>query len=380
MKKLKVVHIHDDPKFINRTNRFDDDRFDNKIIFIGSSRVLCENKYDIDYFGTNKKEIEDIINHCNSASLVVVYDLNFIKSYIINRISSEVKVGWTFFGYELYKRMPEKMFSKSSLSLLEIRQNPDYPVLKRYFLKAKAILKKILLGRLNSEKEFFKAMNRVDHFFLLSDYEYSFLKSFWPNLPSFFQAPATSYGDNKLSLEVKVNNIIIGNNRSPYNNHLDVFEIISKIKNIENVRFKVFLSYGSKKDYYKVVMKKAGEIEEIDIIEDFLEIDEFENIYKKASAFVMNGYRQMAYGNIFMGLRNGVKIYLNSNNVYFTWLIKEGFLIYNINDLANDIENDDFKLSYDEMKYNFKQCDILFQRYNVYDFCDNIYKDLTVNA
>jgi len=380
VKKIKVVHIHDDSKFLSRTNRFDDDRFDNLVVFIGSSKWSNNKRNTVKNFSEGKKDVDNIIRYCNSADLVVIYDLNFIKSYIVNRIPSNVKIGWTFFGYELYKRMPETVYSKKSLSFLPTYQNPNYSGLKYFYNQAKSSLKKIIFWQTTIEKEFYNAINRIDYFFLLSDYEYNFLKSFWPNLPLFFQAPATKYGDDNLSFSYKTDDIIIGNNRSPYNNHLDVLDVISTIKNKNNIQFKMFLSYGPSKHYYKVVRERANEINEVGVIDEFLKMDEFENIYKKASAFVMNGYRQMAFGNIFMGLRNGVKVYLNSKNIYYHWLLKEGFLIYDVKDLACDIENNEYKLSYNQMRYNFNQCDVLSQKYNVNDFRDNIFKVLTSNS
>ncbi len=88
------------------------------------------------------------------------------------------------------------------------------------------------------------------------------------------------------------------------------------------------------------------------IQEEFLSLDEFKNLYGISSALVINGFRQMAMGNIWSDIRHDVKVYLNDNNVIYKWLLNEGFLIYAIDTLSDDIMNRSFKLAEAEIVHN----------------------------
>jgi hypothetical protein len=47
--------------------------------------------------------------------MVVLYDLNFPKAYIANRLPNSIKIVWRFFGLELYGKMPEVVFSEQTI-------------------------------------------------------------------------------------------------------------------------------------------------------------------------------------------------------------------------------------------------------------------------
>src|SRR5699024_1419419 len=92
----------------------------------------------------------------------------------------------------------------------------------------------------------------------------------------------------------------------------------------------------------------------------------------KSSAFVHNGYRQMALGNIYAALRNGVKVYLNEKNVIMQWLLNEGFLIFSLNEFQNDIECDNLRLSQDQAQTNIDRLTQLMKNYTIEHFQQNI--------
>jgi len=111
MVKYKIIHIHTDLKFINDSNRFINDIYENENFIIGGGNT--HSNYDINttFFDFSKKNLKKIINYCKSVDFVILYDLNFAKAYIANRLPKKVKIIWRFFGLELYSKIPHLVYS-----------------------------------------------------------------------------------------------------------------------------------------------------------------------------------------------------------------------------------------------------------------------------
>ena len=313
--------------------------------------------------------IRKIIRICNSADIVVLWDLNHVKCYIANRVDKNVKIFWRFFGLELYSKLPEYVFTKRTIEILNqnIFLNSDFNLLKS--LKHSISQIKDLL--FSSKDEFDLALNRINYFLGLSDYEYFDLKLKWPNLPEFVQIPYSKLSFNE-EIGIKENVIIVGNNRSAYNNHLDILELIKCTDARTDFRFQLLFNYGQIDKYTSAVKHLALQIKEVSVIEEFLSYQEFVAMYSKISAFVLNGHRQMAMANIFQALSNSVKLYLNEKNVIFSWLKKEGFLIFSIDDFRADIESKNLKLTDEEVEKNKLCFESFRQRYTVEEFHNRI--------
>lgn len=369
MQDFRIVHIHSDLKFTGNSKIFEDTRFVNQIIILGDkTNYNGPYKENAMFFKQNRKDIVRIINLCKMADMVVLYDLDLRKCIIANRLPSNIKIIWRFFGYELYDKMQEHVYSQLTMDL--IKSNRYLVKLRSYISKVKQYIK----WHTSYNNEFEKAINRVNYFLGLSKYEYDFLKRYWPNLPEFIQHPFTTQEQSYKYGQEKFNEIVIGNNRSAFNNHIDILELIERTKNRRNYNFKLFFNYGQNNKYTQAVRERAGKIEEVGIIEVFLSIEEFRSVYARVAAFVMNSYRQLAMANIFQALRNGVKVYLNHKNIIFDWLKAEGFLVYSIDDFSIDIETNNIRLKEEEVKYNLKQMADLAKKYNKNDFQQEIYK------
>lgn len=367
MKHIKIIHIHSDLKFIYDSRIFENSIFVNQIIIIGNKNN-CNGPYKENalFFKQSRKDIFRIINLCKTADIVVLYDLNFIKSFIINRLPSNIKIIWRFFGYELYEQIPEQVYSE--LSMKAINKDEKVTPWNDLIAKIRRGVSKYICWRTSYNKEFNKALKRIDYLLGLSVYEYNNLKQIWPYLPQFIQYTYTFQVKTGIECFEKSNEIIVGNNRNAYNNHLDILELIKKSKKKINYNFLLFFNYGKNNNYAAAVRKKAEEIKEVRIIEDFLSIEIFEKVYEKAIALVINGYRQMAMGNIFTAFRKGVKVYLNRKNIIYDWLKSEGFLVSLIEDFVKDIETDNVSLTEKEAQNNIKQLNNLKNKYNIDDF------------
>lgn len=135
----------------------------------------------------------------------------------------------------------------------------------------------------------------------------------------------------------------------------------------------MIFSYGGFSHYDEVIKREASKIPDIEFVERFLSISEFEKIYQQASAVIINSYRQMALGNIFIALRTGTKVYLSEKNATFHWLKKKQFIVFSVeHDLLHDLKKNTFLLSKEDAIHNFNSLVELEHNYTVKDFQQEI--------
>jgi len=357
---IKILHIHTALSFIAQSNKqFDSVEFNNKVILLNEQKPPNLDD-DIAFYDSSKKGLNEVINLCNAVDLVVLYSLDYEKSYIANRIDKNTKLLWRFFGTELYSKMPDQMYSSISREILKQENTP----LKQLVRGAK----KIIRGNAKQEEEFTKAIKRVDYFLGLADDEYDFLKSHWPDLPEFMQLPLAHIGNMEVLDKKPYNRVLLGNSRVAYNNHIDIIRLIAKQEKAKNYQFELLFNYGYAPLYADRVKAEARQLQNINIIEDMLPFEDYQSLFTKMDAFVFNGYRQMAMRAVFESLRNGVKVYLNKKNIILNWLLKEGFLVFTINDFIDDLQSDNIRLNLDQIKHNSLAFDQLRSNYSLNDF------------
>ncbi|MFW6009489.1 MAG: hypothetical protein ACOCP8_09525, partial [archaeon] len=212
--------------------------------------------------------------------------------------------------------------------------------------------------------------------------EYNFLLKYYNQLPEFIKLPYGDFKDIKLPpFDLKKTTekpvIIVGNNRSSYNNHFDIIELIENSSNKEKYNFSFLINYGTINSYSTKLYKILKDRKYYSGLTNFFPFNEFVTLYQKSTALVINGYRQMAVGNIFLGIQNGLKIYLNKKGVVYHWLIEEGFKIYSLEDFKNDIDNNKVFLSYSIAEYNLRQLKKITVNYTLSDFQKDLYNKIT---
>ncbi len=111
---------------------------------------------------------------------------------------------------------------------------------------------------------------------------------------------------------------------------MDIIEGIRKSQSRSNFDFILMFNYGENSTYTNAVRQIVSTIKEIRILEYFLSLEKFKELFDAADAFVMNGHRQMAMGNILEALQQNIKIYLNEKNLIYAWLKENGFFVFTI--------------------------------------------------
>jgi hypothetical protein len=347
---MLAYHIHTDLKFLKGTNKFHGAGFENRNIIIGNNLDSGEFINGELVFDYTPASISKIVSICKKADLVVLYDLDLIKSAIALQLPRDLRIAWRFFGYELYKRTPD--LYASDLTLRVCRLNPGQKLTKVYYDSKRYFNQRLVWG-CDEDRFFTRAVERIDYFLGFSQEEYDGLLETWPNLPEFIRLPLSlTFTDDQGCCETKGNSIIVGNNRSMYNNHLDILQIIDSAARHTDYQFILLLSYGPDGKYYKELLKTVAGKKYYKIIENFMPFSQLRDHHLAATAAVFNGFRQMALGNIFLAMATGVKIYLNPKNVIMHWLKREGFDIYPVEDFSNDLANDNLTLNSEEILKN----------------------------
>lgn len=373
-KKVKTLHIHTDNKFVYETKMYDGEYFDNKIIIFGkeeSYKGLFSNSAK--FF--EKEQVYEVIELCKKADFVILYDLDFLKSQISLALPKDVKIAWRFFGYELYKKMKDRILSQKSKALLP-RKKPT---------TIKSIFKSTLNSFYNKfkhdglpEELFQKAIDRIDYMLVLTKHEYTYLSKYWRNLPEFIELSKFdhTFKDEyfETTINKKNNKIIVGNNRNIYNNHIDVLDMIEKVNNKEQYKFELLFNYGSESKYTQAVRNAVRNKPYFRLIDDFMTKEEFDSFYFDVSTLVINGYRQMAMANIFQALKYGVKVYLNKENIMMGYFLDNGIKVYSIDSLSDDIETENICLDKKTMQDNSRCLNNLYESYSLADFQEKIYR------
>lgn len=350
---LRVTHVHTDPKFVYLTEVFDKTVFDNTVVIIDGKRSSSEMYCDqVVVFSSNTEDLKKAIQFCTNADIVVLYDLDALKSYIAIHLPQSTVVAWRFFGYELYGRRVESYLSEKSLPLHWVKKKAASKSLKAFISQIKF---KLAYGY-SLDELFANAVRRADLLLCLSKYEYDHLIKYWHDLPRFVQWPTLEFPSlEPITIYENAQNrvIIIGNNRGIYNNHLDVIDLIEHSSCDEQLKFLVPFSYGSETPYSSEVRRRiSNSHKDFFLLENFLAKDAYFELIAKAQAAVFNSYRQMAMGNIFTLLGSGVKVYLNTSNIIYYWLKDLGLKVFSIEDFKLDLESGKLELNLIDKQIN----------------------------
>ncbi|MEO9023060.1 MAG: TDP-N-acetylfucosamine:lipid II N-acetylfucosaminyltransferase [Ginsengibacter sp.] len=344
--QLKILHLMHDEKFI--------DIFVDKFYRDGISNIIVILKESSNYSGKHTTIIQHVVpfsrEYFNLSELmlkqnfVFVYNLDYHKAYLINRLKKikNIKIIWNFFGTEIYNdsRYPflQNLYGTHTKQL--IRETSDINI-KKTLRRIKYLLK----GRKVPEKEIHFAMKKINFFAWYSKQEYNYLKNKVNDLPSFLQYPVDRSVPVLKPIQNPPNKLLIGNSRTPENNHLEILLLLEDVQFDGNVV--IPFSYGTDLYYADGLKKYVKSLRlKIKLLENFLPYNEYLVETAYCNIAVYNSFRQMALGNIFISIANGAKVYLSEKNISFSWLKQLGFIIYSIEkDLKKDLEEKDFYLT-----------------------------------
>ena len=277
---------------------------------------------DIPVINSCSKEFDDLLSSFSKYKAVILHGLFWPwQERVIREIPDNVKVGWVFWGGEIFGRSDIKgqFLSKRSKFICSLHNVSNF--IKRKHGNIGFEMPKDLLARID-----FCLTDIPEDLDFASKYVGKNFQGLWYNYYSIEQtigplAGCTCYGDN----------VLLGNSATLECNHLDGVKILRK----SDVQGKVIvpLSYGA--PWVRNIISKLGKIEMGDKFQpltSFLPLEEYNKLILSCSCVVMPHYRPQAFGNIITSLWLGCRVYLSKRNHLLSFFKRNGFIIFSIED------------------------------------------------
>jgi len=332
-----ILHLLSDDKFSDYAieqfetvapgrNRF--------IVLVWDDRLECvniKNKTKVEIIKEGSEELDVLCDNLHKYKAIITNNLSTPSQVkIISNTNKNTQIFWVFWGFELYSS------SKNVMAFLGSYTREYY---KRQILlqTIRQILKLIFRGkRISANFQIHKkCFERVDFCIthIYEDYLYAMrtLKSnfkwAWYN---YYNIEET-VGSLKEKL-ILGDNILIGNSASITNNHIEIFEILSKF-NLGNRKLITPVSYGDT-PYDELVKKKGADYfsDNFYPIVDFMERESYNQLLLTCNIVIMNQYRQQAMGNIITTLWMGAKVYLSKRSTSYHYLKRLGIHVFSVED------------------------------------------------
>lgn len=145
--------------------------------------------------------------------------------------------------------------------------------------------------------------------------------------------------------------IQLGNSSDPRNNHKEILNKLAIYRD-EDIKIICPLSYGDK-NYAKVIIDYGKQIfnDKFIPINDFLSVDEYNQIWQSVDIAIFNHDRQQAMGNITSLLYYGKKVYLRNDITSWDFLTSKDLIIFPCNEIqsVNKFFN---RISDEEIQHN----------------------------
>lgn len=289
-------------------------------------RILTPDRF-IEY--VNTQDVSAIVMHCFT-SIPVQY---------IHRIKSSIKVFWIAWGIDLYN---VSACCPPFIKLDNLYHSQTRKILNSNFPMFISSIKEHAKAKVNY-CHIRKAVNRIDYFSGIIPEEYEFMAKL-----SYFKAEKFEYTYFRMNsnpyCEANIAdvpepglNLLIGNNCSPTNNHIDILEHISKFK-LSGRKIYTPLSYSGTPAYKRCVIEygkdKFGD--NFVPLMDFMPYNEYLSIINSCGVVILGCERQQAMGNVYSALWQGCKLFLSKTSLIYQFCINKGLTVFSMQDDFNE--------------------------------------------
>ncbi|NOH80819.1 hypothetical protein F0231_13800 [Vibrio sp. RE86] len=146
--------------------------------------------------------------------------------------------------------------------------------------------------------------------------------------------------------------ILLGNSATYSNNHFDIIDFIKKVK-LEDRKVVVPLSYGERGVKKEVINHGSNVLNgNFKPINDYLPLDEYNNIISSCGFVIMNHVRQQAHGNIILMLYLGAKVFIREDCPSYLFFKRVGAVIFGVSELIRNPSLLDLGLTDEEKEIN----------------------------
>ncbi len=139
---------------------------------------------------------------------------------------------------------------------------------------------------------------------------------------------------NKSEEKENITNILVGNSATDTNQHLEVFEELSKYKP-NSIKIYCPLSYGSE-DYRDVVIQRGRELfgDAFVPVTEYVAFEEYVKLLAKMDIGIFNNDRQQGMGNIGILMKLGKKVYMRTGTSMWNDYKNQGLGVFPIDEIG----------------------------------------------
>lgn len=281
----------------------------------------------------NMIKSSSLLNECDSLIIHYMHSSAILAPLLMGKNKPVLWSGWGADYYYLLEGGENTLLLDKTK---EVKKNLSKP--NEIKTKTKSLLS---LAKTIIIRKFFtpKMLKKINFFSSPIPNDFDKLKKYLPAFnPEYLQI---NYGSLEKTFLTGISDnsghdILLGNSASLTNNHIDTFEILSKL-DIGNRKIITPLSYGDEK-YKKIILQegKAYFGDSFQPLTDFMSLEDYNRIISSCAIAIMNHKRQQALGNIGALLYSGKKLYLNEENPVYDFFKKRQAFVYKISELRSD--------------------------------------------
>lgn len=354
MKKLKILHLANDEKFIDQAIK----SFER--VAPGANDLYIYSRKPLRFVRSPAKicSIVDIVTGKISKGLsghdvVIIHSLDPVWYKTILKLPKDIPVVWLGWGYDYYDIIygsRERMFLP--LTSMELQKKLPQGGFRKII---KSLIRKALFPTKKS-----KIIRRLNFFSPVLPAEYGMVNDKYSS-GAFPEYALWNYGNLEEDLvkgfadaQVTGSSILVGNSASPENNHIDSFFLLLSL-GVDDRKIVAPLSYGDAQ-YKDLILVKGRELLDVrfEPLIDFMPISEYVRVLESCGFVVMNHIRQQAVGNIVIMLYLGAKVFLRKECPTYAYFLDQGAVIFSIQDLEKNPDLLKERLDHKSMEINRK--------------------------
>lgn len=327
-----------DEKIINRTISFFEKVYpsENKYIVIYDGEIKYVQPQENVVFISSASQLAEYLDEFSSYKYLIIHFLWIDVAVALRDVKND-NICWIEWGGDLYSQLLQikgfKLYSSEETARVANQVNGFLSPFSTIVNKLRLAYHQYVMKRFIRKVKYFIPDSTPDEYPLLLEYypEFSFLE-----LKEIFYYPINDIMGRLIGEKCYGSNIIVNHSASPTGNHLDVFQLLSKLP-LGNRKIIVPVSYGTD-SLKEFIIRKGQEILKDNFypLTEFMSLDEYNKLLLTSNVFIYGHLRQEAVGNILIALFIGGKVFLSSDSPMFTFYKRIGLKLYSLNELNRD--------------------------------------------
>lgn len=337
-----IIHLAHDDKFIRAGRELFDQAYpgSNKYLLLTQPGQRLRHTADLTAAANvvriecqNKEGIKSLLAE---AKLVVVHWLDAAKCQIVLD-NPQLSFLWMFWGGEIYD---DPSFNESALygtltdKLIARITRRNFRGMIGSFLGKKNEDRNCRLKKKTIQQIQYIGITDPKEFDLFRD-QNLFAEEARPVRFSYYTD--TSFGT--IAGQPQASDVLIGNSASYTNNHLDLLDRLDKMS-IGSRRIVLPMGYSRNERYVRAI-RRFGQAKfghQFKTIDQYLNLDEFQEMIRNCEVAFFGHYRQQALGTILTCMHHGVRVFLEQRNSNFGFLKRLGFVISELSEIDTPLQ------------------------------------------